>query len=204
MTFDQTKWIWMNGRIVSWRDATVHVSAHALHYGTGVFEGIRCYLTDGGPSVFRLDAHLERLIASGQRYGIEIPYSLEELSTAVCEVIEQNGFESCYVRPICFFGCGVLSLHPLKSSVDVAILSWPWGPYLGEEALKRGVRVTVSPWRKFQSQMMPTTAKASGQYVNSVLAVRDAVARGYDEALLLGCDGSIAEASGMNLFIVSN
>lgn len=192
----------MNGEVIPWGDATLHVSTHALHYGSGVFEGLRCYETTDGPAIFRLDAHLERLYASGEVYGIEIPYSREVLTEGVCEVVRRNGFSSCYVRPICYFGSDTLGVHPRQCPVEVAIMAWPWAAYLGDEGVAQGVRVTVSPWRKFQSRMMPTTAKACGQYLNSMLAVRDAVARGYAEALLLDADGNLAEGSGENLFIV--
>ncbi len=202
MSFEQTKWVWMNGELVPWANATVHVSAHALHYGSGVFEGVRCYETVDGPAVFRLDGHLERLEASAAVYGLEMPYSRDELEEAVCSVISRNEFTSCYVRPICFYGSDSLGLLPRNCPVEVVIFAWPWAAYLGTEGLERGVRVTVSPWLKFQPQMMPTTAKACGQYLNSILAVRDAVARGYDEGLLLDADGYVAEGSGENLFIV--
>jgi branched-chain amino acid aminotransferase len=202
MTFDESKWVWMNGRAIPWHNATTHVSAHGLHYGSGVFEGMRCYETDDGPAVFRLDAHLARLYASAEIYGINIPYTREELVSGVDEIVRLNNFRSCYVRPICYLGSGSLSVHPGDNPVEVVILAWPWAAYLGAEGLKQGVRVTVSPWRKFQSRMMPTTAKACGQYLNSMLAVRDAVSRGYAEALLLDAEGHLAEGSGENLFIV--
>jgi branched-chain amino acid aminotransferase len=202
MDFDQAQWVWKNGKCVSWQDATVHVSAHALHYGTGVFEGIRCYETDDGPAVFRMDAHLDRLYASAGCHGMKIPYTQEEVASAVCETIARNQFSKCYVRPICFFGSASLNINPRKCPVEVAILAWPWGAYLGEEALERGIRVTISPWQKFHSKMMPTTAKACGQYINSVLAVRDASERGFGEALLLDASGKITEGSGENIFLV--
>jgi branched-chain amino acid aminotransferase len=202
MPFDQTKWVWMNGELIPWNNATVHLSAHALHYGSGVFEGVRCYETADGPAVFRLEAHLERLYASAEVYGIEIPYSQAELAAAICELISRNEFSSCYVRPICFYGSDSLGLHPRQCPIEVAVMAWPWAPYLGAAGLEHGVRLTVSPWLKFSSQMMPTTAKACGQYLNSILAVRDAIARGFDEALLLDSHGHIAEGSGENLFIV--
>jgi branched-chain amino acid aminotransferase len=202
MGFEQSKWVWMNGKLIPWSRASIHVSVHALHYGSGVFEGVRCYQTDDGPSVFRLDDHLNRLYASAEVYGLEIPYTLEELAEATCELILRNEFSGCYVRHICFFGSAGLGLNPRQCPVEVAILAWPWAPYLGVEGQQRGVRVTVSPWVKFDSRMLPTTAKACGQYLNSILAVRDAVARGYDEALLLDASGHIAEGSGENLFIV--
>jgi branched-chain amino acid aminotransferase len=204
MSFDDSKWVWMNGRAIPWQNATTHVSAHALHYGSGVFEGIRCYETRDGAAVFRLDAHLDRLYSSAEIYGITIPYTREELAGGVNEIIRLNNFRSCYVRPICYLGSGSLAVHPGDNPVEVVVLAWPWAPYLGVEGLKHGVRVTVSPWRKFQSRMMPTTAKACGQYLNSMLAVRDAVSRGYAEALLLDAEGHLAEGSGENLFIVRN
>jgi len=163
---------------------------------------MRCYETVDGPAVFCLDAHLERLYKSASVYGIEIPYTRAELAGAICDCIQRNEFSSCYVRPLCYYGSSTLGLHPAKCPIEVVILTWPWGAYLGAEGLERGVRVTISPWLKFHSQMMPTTAKACGQYVNSILAVRDAVGRGFDEALLLDTDGHLAEGSGENLFIV--
>jgi branched-chain amino acid aminotransferase len=193
----------MNGQIVDWRDATLHVSAHALHYGAGVFEGIRCYETADGPALFRLDAHLDRLLASAEMYGLALPYTREELEEAICETIERNEFASCYVRPICYYGSSSLSVHPRNCPVEVAILAWPWETYLGAEGLERGVRVKVSSITKFHSRMMPTTAKACGSYINSMLAVREAQAAGYDEALLLDERGNVAEGSGENLFIVN-
>jgi branched-chain amino acid aminotransferase len=202
MSFAQSRGVWRNGELVPWADATIHVSAHGLHYGSGVFEGLRCYESVDGPAVFRLDAHLERLYASAAVYGIVIPYSREALAQAICEVISRNEFASCYVRPICFYGSDTLGLHPSNCPVEVVIFAWPWAAYLGAEGLENGVRVTVSPWLKFHSQMLPTTAKACGQYLNSILAVRDAVARGFDEALLLDAYGFIAEGSGENLFLV--
>ena len=202
MSFDDSKWVWMNGGAIPWQNATTHVSAHALHYGSGVFEGIRCYETTDGAAVFRLDAHLDRLYSSAEIYGLTIPYTREELAAGVNEIVRLNNFRSCYVRPICYLGSGSLAIHPGNNPVEVVILAWPWAPYLGADGLKHGVRVTVSPWRKFQSRMMPTTAKACGQYLNSMLAVRDAVSRGYAEALLLDAEGHLAEGSGENLFIV--
>jgi len=202
MSFDQSKWVWRNGEIIRWEDATTHVSAHALHYGSGVFEGIRCYATDAGPAIFRLDAHLDRFYASADVYGLEIPYSRMELTDAIEELIRVHEFESCYLRPLCYFGSSSLSVHPAKCPVEVVVLAWPWAPYLGAVGLEEGVRVTVSPWKKFHSEMMPTTAKACGQYLNSILAVRDAFKRGFDEALLLNSEGHLAEGSGENLFIV--
>jgi branched-chain amino acid aminotransferase len=204
MSFENVKWVWKNGEIIPWADATVHISAHALHYGSGVFEGIRCYETEFGPAVFRLPEHLDRFHASAAAYNFDIPYSNEELTEAVCALIERNEFTSCYIRPIFFMGSGTLGLHPGKCAPETAVLVWPWGSYLGAEGLERGVKITVSPWRKFHSSMMPTTAKGCGQYLNSILAVQDAFSRGYDEGLLLDMHGSLAEGSGENLFIIKD
>jgi branched-chain amino acid aminotransferase len=204
MSFDQSKWVWRNGEIIPWEDATTHVSSHGLHYGSGVFEGMRCYETADGPAIFRLDEHLDRLYQSAAVHGMDIPYEREELTEGICQLIERNGFSACYVRPLCYFGSSSLSLHPAKCPLEVVVLVWPWAAYLGAEGLERGVRITVSPWRKFHSEMMPTTAKACGQYINSILAVREAVSRGFDEALLLDVNGHIAEGSGENLFVVRN
>ena len=204
MSFDNIEWIWKNGSIMPWRDATVHVSAHGLHYGSGVFEGIRCYETENGPALFRVPEHYERFHGSADVYGFKIPYSVEELTGATSELINRNEFKSCYVRPICFMGSGSLGVFPRNCPTEVSIMAWNWAAYLGAEGLEKGVRITVSPWRKFHSSMMPTTAKACGQYLNSILAVSDAFQRGFDEALLLDIDGRLAEGSGENLFVIKD
>ena len=200
--FADSKFVWKNGQIIPWADATIHMSAHALHYGTGVFEGIRCYNTADGPAIFRLDAHLQRMFESAKTYGLPIPYSLDALTQGALDVVRANGFNDCYVRPIAFYGSGSLGVHPRNCPVDVALMAWPWGAYLGAEALEKGIQVTVSRWKKFSSLAMPATAKACGQYLNSMLAVQDAVRRGFDEALLVDEDGIIAEGSGENFFMV--
>jgi branched-chain amino acid aminotransferase len=202
MGFDEARWVWMNGTIVPWSGATLHVSAHTLHYGSGVFEGIRCYETIDGPAVFRLREHLQRLFDSARFYDMEIPYSAEELEDGICELVQLNDFRDCYIRPLCYRGSRTLHLNPRACPVEVVILAWPWDPFLNSGGEQKGVRICVSPWRKFDSQMMPSTAKACGQYINSILAVQDAERRGYDEALLLDADGCIAEGSGENLFLV--
>jgi branched-chain amino acid aminotransferase len=202
VAFDQSEWIWMDGQVIRWNDANVHISAHALHYGSGVFEGIRCYETVDGPAVFRMDEHLDRLFASAAIYSMDIPYTREELDAAICDIILRNGYRSCYVRPLCFFGSDSLGVHPRNCPLHVAILTWPWGAYLGAEEQETGVRVTVSSWQKFGLRMLPATAKGCGQYLNSMLAVREAISKGFDEALLLNVDGTIAEGSGENLFLV--
>ena len=204
MSFDNINWIWKNGEIIPWADATVHVSAHGLHYGSGVFEGIRCYETTNGAALFRVREHYERFHASAEVYGFSIPYSVAELTEATCELISRNEFKSCYVRPICFMGSGSLGVFPRNCPTEVSIMAWAWGAYLGAEGLEKGIRVTVSPWRKFHSSMMPTTAKACGQYLNSLLAVSDAFSRGFDEGLLLDIDGKLAEGSGENLFVIKD
>jgi branched-chain amino acid aminotransferase len=202
--FEKSKWVWMNGQLVPWDRANLHVSAHALHYGTAVFEGIRCYATDHGAAIFRLREHLARMYASAAVYGIEIPSTPAQLCEACCAVVRRNGFDSCYVRPICYFGSATLGLVPDPCPPQLAVLAWPWGLLHGAESLEKGVRITVSPWLKFDSRMMPATAKASGQYLNSILAVRDAKKRGFDEAVLLSVDGFITEGPGENLFIVKD
>jgi branched-chain amino acid aminotransferase len=204
MGFEQARWVWMNGSIVPWNEATLHVSAHTLHYGDGVFEGIRCYDTPLGPAVFRMREHLERLLASAKWFDIELIYGVEQLETAICELIQRNEFRSCYVRPICYRGSQTLHVNPGKCPVEFAILTWPWDPFLKAEGGDGGVRICISPWRKIDSRTVPTTAKTSGQYVNSILAVQDAQRRGYDEALLLDLNDEIAEGSGENIFIVKN
>lgn len=204
MSFQDVQWIWKNGQLVSWENATVHVSAHALHYGSGVFEGIRCYEAEFGPAVFRLDEHLERLFKSAAVYGMRIPYTHNELRDAILEVISANEYRACYIRPICYFGSASLGVNPRACPVEVSILAWTWPAYLGSQGLEKGIRVTVSPWRKFHSTMMPTTAKACGQYLNSILAVTEAADRGFDEALLLDLDGRLAEGSGENLFVIKD
>jgi branched-chain amino acid aminotransferase len=204
MSFEQSHWVWMNGKIVPWQDATLHVSSHALHYGSGVFEGIRCYDTELGPAIFRLPEHLERFCQSAQFYDLKIPYTAAQLDAAVCEVVRRNEFRSCYVRPIAYYGSSTLGVHPGKCPTETAILVWPWAPFLNKNGESHGVRICISPWRKFHSTMMPTAAKACGQYINSILAVQDAHRRGFDEALLLDKNESIAEGSGENLFVIKD
>jgi len=170
----ETDKIWMNGELVASADAKVHVLSHALHYGSGVFEGIRAYATDRGPAVFRLMDHLRRLERSSEVYFMQLPYSTEELRQATHEVIAANGLETCYVRPLAFRGHGEMGINPLKCPIEVVIAVWPWGAYLGEEALESGVRVMTSSWRRIGPNTLPATAKASGQYLNSQLAKMEA------------------------------
>jgi branched-chain amino acid aminotransferase len=194
--------VWMNGVLVDWADATVHVLSHALHYGTGVFEGIRCYETARGPAVFRLREHFERLHRSAKIFLMEIPYSIEELVAATHELIGVNELESCYIRPIAYRGYGAMGLNPENNPVDVSIAVWPWGAYLGEEALRHGVRMTVSSWRRHDPNIIPPQAKVTGAYINSAMAKLEAVRSGYDEAVMLNPHGFVAEATGENIFVV--
>ncbi len=196
--------IWLDGEFVDWEDAQVHVLTHALHYGTGVFEGVRCYDTEDGPAIFRWEDHLERLYQSGKPYDIEIPYSPEELTAATMELIDRQDLESCYIRPIAFYGYDRLGLSPDGIPVQTAVACWPWGTYLGEEAITEGVDVMVSSWRKHASSQIPTNAKTTGTYVNSVLAGEEARRNGYTEAIVLNKEGNVAEGPGENIFMVND
>jgi branched-chain amino acid aminotransferase len=194
--------VWMNGKLVDWADATVHVLSHALHYGTGVFEGIRCYSTPRGPAIFRPRAHLERLQRSAKILLMDMPYTVEQLLAATHELIETNDLESCYIRPIAFRGYGAMGLNPENNPVDVSIAVWPWGTYLGDAALTHGVRMTVSSWRRHDPNIIPPQAKVTGGYVNSAMAKIEAVRAGYDEAIMLNPQGFVSEATGENVFVV--
>src|SRR5512133_2087898 len=194
----------MNGELVDWADATVHVGTHGLHYGTGVFEGIRCYETDDGPAVFRLTDHLERLHNSANLLYMELPFSTEELHAACMELIGANGLPECYLRPIAFSGYGELGVSTGSNPVNVVIMSWPWGAYLGEEGVKNGIRVKISSWQRVGPNTIPHASKATGIYLNSMLAVTEANRAGYDEAILLTAEGFIADGSGENVFIVKD
>jgi branched-chain amino acid aminotransferase len=192
----------MDGSLVDWEDAKVHVLSHALHYGSGVFEGIRAYETAQGTAVFRLNDHIRRLYRSAHIYHIDIPFQPEELIGAVKETIRANDLSHCYIRPIVFLGYGEMGLNPFGVPVNVAIAVWPWGAYLGEEALEAGVRIKTSSWKRNDQNSLPPAAKATGQYINSILAKMEAVHGGYDEAIMLNQHGHIADGSGENLFIV--
>jgi branched-chain amino acid aminotransferase len=194
--------IWMDGEFVDWDDAHVHVLSHGLHYGTGVFEGARCYDTENGPAVFRWEEHLDRLFASTKPYDMEIPFSRAELSEATLELIRRQDLASCYIRPIAFFGYHALGVSPGDCPTKTAIAVWPWGTYLGEEALENGIDVMVSSWRKHASSQIPTNAKTTGLYVNSLLAGEEARRNGYREAIVLNKEGNVAEGPGENIFLV--
>jgi len=199
----QADLIWMNGEFVAWEDAKVHVLTHGLHYGTGVFEGIRCYDTQScGPAIFRHREHLRRLHRSAELYYMPCPYDVESLRTATNELIARNGLRSCYVRPIMFRGYGQMGLNPLDAPVDVSIAAWEWGAYLGEEGKKNGIRCKVSSWRRISPGSLIPAAKASGQYLNSVLAKIESQKAGYEEAILLDDHGNVCEGSGENVFLV--
>jgi branched-chain amino acid aminotransferase len=194
--------IWMDGELVPWAEAKIHVLSHALHYGSGVFEGIRAYETSRGAAVWHLDEHLKRLYRSAKLYHLEIPYSIEALVQATKDVIRANGLNACYVRPLVVRGYGEMGVNPLNAPVNVVIAVWPWGAYLGEDALERGVRIKISSWRRNAQNSLPAAAKATGQYINSVLAKVESLKAGYDEAIMLNEAGQITDGSGENVFVV--
>jgi branched-chain amino acid aminotransferase len=199
---EQADLIWHNGELVAWEDAKVHVLTHGLHYGTGVFEGIRAYDTERGPAIFRNREHLERLFKSAELYYMPIPYTLAELRSATHELIAANDLRECYIRPIVFRGYGQMGLNPLEAPVEVSIAVWQWGTYLGEEGKRNGVRAKVSSWRRISHDSLIPHSKASGQYLNSVLAKIEATKAGYDEAILLDSQGFVCEGSGENIYAV--
>ncbi len=200
----ETEKIWMNGELVDWAEARVHVGVHGLHYGSGVFEGIRCYETEEGPSVFRLVEHLKRFENSAHLLYMELPYSVEEIRAATHELIAANGLPECYVRPIAFYGYGELGVSTAGTPVEVVIMSWPWGAYLGEGSLRNGITAKISSWRRIGPNVIPHVAKATGIYLNSMLATTEAKRAGYDEAILLTDDGYVADGPGENIFVVKD
>lgn len=202
MSGDGRKSIWWNGTLVPFAEAKVHVLAHGLHYGTGVFEGIRAYRGEKGLAIFRLREHVERLFASARAYKIPMPLTPDEVMQGCCDIVRDNDLDECYLRPLSFVGAGALGVGARKNPTETIITAFPWGTYLGPEALERGIRATISSWMRLHHQQFPTTAKGSGQYLNSVLAVREAKDKGFDEAILLDRSGNLAEGSGENLFLV--
>ncbi len=196
--------IWMNGELVDWRDAQVHLLTHALHYGSGVFEGIRAYKTERGPAVFRLTDHLERLRRSAKLYYMELPYTVAQLAQATKELIHANGLEHCYIRPIAYRGYGEMGLFPLEAPIDCAIAVWPWGTYLGDKGVKHGVRVKVSSIKSLDNNAISPAAKGCGQYLNSQLAKIEVVKAGYEEAVMLNYAGFVTQGTGENIFMVRN
>lgn len=199
---NQADLIWMNGEFVAWEDAKVHVLTHGLHYGTGAFEGVRCYDTEIGPAIFRHQDHVDRLFESCSLYYMPVPFTKEEIRQATLDLVARNNLRSCYLRPIVFRGYGTMGLFPLDAEVDVAIAAWEWGAYLGEDSKRTGVRAKISSWRRIGPDSLIPHAKASGQYMNSVLAKVEAHHAGYEEAILLDHRGFVCEGSGENIFVV--
>jgi len=198
----ETEKIWMNGELVDWADAKIHVGVHGLHYGSGVFEGIRCYDTERGPAVFRLTEHMKRLHNSAKLLGMKIPFGLDELKSATNDLLAANGLPECYIRPIAFYGYGQLGVAARNNPVETVVMSWPWGSYLGDDGLKNGIRAKISSWQRISANVIPHVSKATGVYLNSLLAVNEANAAGYDEAILLTPEGTVADGSGENIFAV--
>jgi len=196
--------IWHDGKMVPWREATTHVLTHSLHYGLAVFEGLRAYSTPKGPAVFRLKEHIERLFASAHIYMMPMPFSKEVIKQACLDVVRENKLESCYIRPIGFYGSEKMGVSPKGATVHISIAAWPWGAYLGSEGLEKGIRVKTSSYSRHHVNVTMCRAKYSGTYANSILANQEAIDDGYDEALLLDVDGFVAEGAGENLFIVKN
>jgi branched-chain amino acid aminotransferase len=204
MPITPTEKIWMNGELVDWADAKIHILTHSLHYGMGIFEGIRAYETDAGPAVFRLTDHIIRLRNSAKILAMPMPYSVDELIEATKLTVRATGLPSCYIRPIAYFGYGEMGLNTLPCSVDVAIACWPWGAYLGDDAASKGVRMKISSWTRHDHNTMPPAGKTTGNYVNSSLAKVEALNAGYDEAIMLNPQGFVSECTGENIFIARN
>jgi branched-chain amino acid aminotransferase len=200
----KTEKIWMDGRFVDWDNANVHILTHTLHYGLGVFEGIRCYDTKKGPAIFRLDEHIERLFSSAHIFLMEIPFSKKEIKNAIIRTVKVNKIRECYIRPLAYIGYGAMGLYPKENPVNVSIAVWPWGAYLGDEGLNEGIRVRTSSFIRNHVNANMTRGKVCGYYVNSQLAKKEAISCGYDEALLLDTEGYVSEGSGENIFIVRN
>ena len=200
----QADYIWMNGEMVKWEDARIHVLSHVVHYGSSVFEGMRAYKTNKGPACFRLRDHSKRLFDSAKIYRMDIPYSLQQIDKAICDVIQKNGLDECYVRPVAYRGFGTLGVDPTKCPVDVAIAAWAWGKYLGPEALENGVSVCVSSWNRLAPNTMPAMAKAGANYMNGQLIKMEALSHGYVEGIGLDVFGHVSEGSGENIFLVRN
>jgi branched-chain amino acid aminotransferase len=201
---DQADLIWQNGELVAWEDAKVHVLTHGLHYGTGVFEGVRAYDTEIGSGIFRHQDHIDRLFTSAKFFYMDIPFSKEEIRQATHGLLNANGLRECYIRPIAYRGYGSMGLNPLAAPVDVAIAAWPWGAYLGEDSKTNGIRAKVASWRRMSADSLIPQAKASGQYLNSILAKLESLKAGYDETIMLDDHGFVSEGSGENIFVVRN
>lgn len=204
MAFNESGKIWFNGKFVNWMDANVHVLSHVIHYGSSVFEGMRCYNTSKGSAVFRLEEHVKRLFNSAKIYRMNVDYSMEEFSQAIIDTIKVNGLDECYIRPIIFRGYNELGIHPVNNPLDSIIAVWSWGEYLGEEALDKGVDVGVSTWRRMAPDTLPNMAKAGANYMNSQLAKMESVLNNYHEAIMLDYQGMVSEGSGENIFLVND
>jgi branched-chain amino acid aminotransferase len=202
MPLQKTEKIWMDGELVDWDDAKIHILTHTLHYGSGVFEGIRAYATPRGPAVFRLTDHITRLFNSAKIFFIDIPFTPAELVEATKQTVRANGLDACYIRPIVYLGYGEMGLNPLPCPVQVSIAVWPWGTYLGEDGIANGVRCKISSWQRHDPNSMPPAAKGTGMYINSSMAKVEALKAGYDEAILLSPQGYVSECTGENIFIV--
>ncbi|HEY5595266.1 MAG TPA: branched-chain amino acid transaminase [Nitrospiria bacterium] len=200
----ETSKIWMDGRFVDWKEANIHVLTHTLHYGLGVFEGLRCYKGEKGSAIFRLKEHVKRLFDSAQIVQIKIPYSPKEIEEAILGTVRVNRLEACYIRPIVFIGYGEMGLYVQKNPIQVAIAAWPWGTYLGDDGIRNGIRAKISSFTRHHVNISMTRAKVTSYYANSQLAKREAKEAGYDEAILLDTDGYVAEGPGENIFIVRN
>ncbi|MEN4018233.1 MAG: branched-chain-amino-acid transaminase [Methanobacterium sp.] len=204
MAFNETGKIWFNGEFVDWKDANIHVLSHVVHYGSSVFEGIRCYNTKKGPAVFRLREHVQRLLDSGKIYRMNIPYTADELCSAIIETIKINNLNDCYIRPVVFRGYHELGVYPLNCPLETVIAAWKWGKYLGEEAIEKGVDLGVSSWRRMAPNTLPNMAKAGANYMNSQLAKMESVLSGFDEAIMLDYGGVVSEGSGENIFLLKD
>jgi len=203
MKLTATDWIWRDGEFVRWDDAHVHVLSHSMQYGSAVFEGVRCYSTPRGPAIFRLAAHLERLLVSCRIYRMDVAYSLDELTAACCQLVDRNGLEECYLRPMVLRGYGASSMIPFESPVQVYLPCWPWGAYLGEGALENGVDACIASWQRVAPNTIPAIAKIAGNYLSGQLIKMEALANGFAEAVALGTDGLVSEGSGQNTFLVA-
>ena len=204
MAFDETGKIWFNGELVDWKDAQIHVLSHVVHYGSSVFEGIRCYDTENGPAVFRLKDHMKRLEDSAKVYRMDIPYTRNELCEAVKDTININNIRSCYIRPVVFRGYKELGVYPMNCPIETVIAVWAWGQYLGEDALEQGIDVCTSSWRKMAPDTMPNLAKAGSNYMNSQLAKIEATTNGYKESIMLNYEGTVGAGTGENIFFVED
>ncbi len=204
MPITESKFIWMDGELVPWGEAKVHVLTHTLHYGNGVFEGVRAYETAQGPAVFRLTPHIKRLFNSAKIFMLDIPYTVDQIIDATKATVKANDLQSCYIRPLVYLGYGEMGLNPLTSKVNVSIAVWPWGAYLGDEGIQHGVRMKISSWQRHDVNAMPPAAKGTGMYINSQMAKIEAIKAGYDEAILLSPQGYVSECTGEKIFIVKD